>query len=285
MITIKPLLGVSLNQLNEAWQDAFSEYVYKWSQQDIAKMLARRGYDASLSFGAFDGPKLVSYTLNCTGTVSGRPSVYDTGSGTIKAYRRQGLATRIFNESLPYLKQAGIQQYWLDVLQENTNAVSVYRQVGFEVTRGLHTFRQSTDALALNEKMMPAQYAMRPIDLSYCDAMRKLWAIAPSWQNSLECLARVPDDFKMIGVFDGGQLAAYGIIIPQTGDIPQLAVGEAYRRQGIGAALLKELLRHNNATAIRLANVDASYEPMAAFAINNGMAPLPTQYEMMKNLE
>lgn len=50
------------------------------------------------------------------------------------------MATEVFKYSIPYLKETGIKQYLLEVLQHNTKAVSVYRNLGFEVIREFNYF-------------------------------------------------------------------------------------------------------------------------------------------------
>ncbi len=94
-------------------------------------MLSRRGFVPSLSFGIFEGDKLISFTLNGIGQFNGEKTAYDTGTGTIKEYRGRGLASKIFTDSLPFLKQAGVSQYLLEVLQHNTNAVGVISKTRF----------------------------------------------------------------------------------------------------------------------------------------------------------
>jgi ribosomal protein S18 acetylase RimI-like enzyme len=73
---------------------------------ELRTMLRRRGFDPALSFAAFDGC-IMGFTLNGTGTFGGVPTAYDTGTGTLPEYRGRGLATQIFETSLPHLRAAG----------------------------------------------------------------------------------------------------------------------------------------------------------------------------------
>jgi len=57
------------------------------------------------------------------------------------------LATKIFEYSIPFLKKANVSQYLLEVLQHNTKAVSVYKKIGFEVSREFNYF------ICKNEKL------------------------------------------------------------------------------------------------------------------------------------
>src|SRR3954467_14255981 len=106
MITVKRLHETSFDELYGAFNLAFQDYDRTWTRDEFEKLLRRRGYEATMSFGAFDGDRLVSFTLNGAGLHNGKQTAYDTGTGTIKEYRGKGLATMIFNKSLPYFRQA-----------------------------------------------------------------------------------------------------------------------------------------------------------------------------------
>ncbi len=142
-------------------------------------MLTRRGFVPELSFGAFDGDRLVAFTYGI-GVFSGKKMAYDTDTGTIEEYRGQGLATKIFNYSVSYLKQAGINHYLLEVLQHNPKAVSVYTKVGFEVNREFNYFSESMEKISLNSKGLPSDYLIKAIDLSNKELMASFWDFVPS---------------------------------------------------------------------------------------------------------
>jgi ribosomal protein S18 acetylase RimI-like enzyme len=108
-------------------------------------MLKRRGFNPDLSFAAFDNNEIVSFTFNGIGNFNGIPTAYDTGTGTLKSHRGKGLATQIFEYSIPYLREAGIRQYLLEVLQHNTKAVSVYKNLGFKTSREFNYFAQKNE--------------------------------------------------------------------------------------------------------------------------------------------
>jgi hypothetical protein len=87
MEEIRTLTGTSTDSLFTAWAEAFRDYEPTRNKPQLNKMLHRRGYVPELSFGAFDGDQLVGFTLNGLGPFEGKRTVYDTGTGTIPAYR------------------------------------------------------------------------------------------------------------------------------------------------------------------------------------------------------
>jgi ribosomal protein S18 acetylase RimI-like enzyme len=285
MINVKPLTDISLGELYETWNEAFKDYVRSWTKEEFERMLFRRGYEPALSLGAFDNDELVSFTLNGIGEFNGRPSGYDTGTGTIEAYRGKGLAAAIFEHSLPLLREAGVARYVLEVLQDNTTAVSIYTKAGFQVTRSFNYFVRDMSMIQTADRRLSGRLQIQEIDLAYKEQMMDCWDFYPSWQNRMEAIERKPGDFKMLGVFDHHMsLLGYGMIEEQSGDIPQLAVAKNHRRKGFGSVLLRELLKYNKHTLVRIINTDVACEPMTAFLEYSGIPKAGMQYEMIREV-
>ena len=134
-MNIKSLEKIGFEAIAKAFNEAFCKYEIQISKQELSLMLKRRGFVPELSFGAFDDERLVSFTLNGIGSYNGALTAYDTGTGTLEEYRGKGLASEVFNYSLPFLRKSGVSQYLLEVLQHNTTAISVYKNQGFITPR------------------------------------------------------------------------------------------------------------------------------------------------------
>ena len=148
---IKSLEKTDFDTLFRAFGRAFADYEVQLNAEQLRAMLTRRGFDPALSFAAFDGAQIAAFTLNGIGNFNGVPTAYDTGTGTLKEYRGTGLGTEIFRHSMPHLRRAGVGQYLLEVLQYNTRAVSVYRNLGFETVREFNYFCRATTEIADRE--------------------------------------------------------------------------------------------------------------------------------------
>jgi ribosomal protein S18 acetylase RimI-like enzyme len=280
---INTLTDVPFDDVFAAFKEAFLDYERNWTNTEFEKMLHRRGYVAQLSFGAFDGSRLVSFTLNGIGQHNDVRTAYDTGTGTIPAYRGKGLATKIFQESMPYLQQAGISQYLLEVLQHNEKAISMYTHLGFRKEREFNYFIQEKDEVQLNSNGMSNEYIMQEVQLLPLQMM-SMWDFQPSWQNSFEAIARKSDDFKILGVTYKNALIGYGIIEPASGDIAQLAVHKDHRKSGIGAQLLKKLSGFNEAGILKIVNTDRKNEEFTVFLNRHNIPISGTQFEMIKDV-
>jgi ribosomal protein S18 acetylase RimI-like enzyme len=284
METIRALGATLFEDVYAAWQAAFAGYEKTWTQEELRADLIRRGYNAGLSFGAFEGEQLVGFVLNGIGNYSGLPTAYDTGTGTIPQARGRGLTKKVFDTTLPILKNAGIVQYVLEVLQRNEPAINIYRSLGFRISRELAYFIADGDSLRIQEWQRPRDIRILPLPAMILDAPREMWDFEPTWQNAFESIARQPDAFVVVGAFAEEKMIGYGIIEPLSGDIPQIAVAPAHRRNGIGSAILKALIQQNKRPTIKLINVETSCNSLMCFLARQGMKESGRQYEMIREL-
>jgi len=283
-IKVKSLKGIHFDVIYEAFDQAFANYEVQINKVQLQTMLKRRGFDPELSFAAFDGDKIVAFTLNGIGDFKGIRTAYDTGTGTLKEYRGQGLATQVFEYSIPFLREAGIKQYLLEVLQHNTKAVSVYRNLGFEVTREFYYSMQTNEHISNLIKESDTLYSVKQISIDQLDLFTEFWDFTPSWQNSFESIQRAVDDFICLGVFVDGRIVGYCVFEPISGDLTQIAVDKKYRRQGIASLLLKEILNLNKNLILKIVNTDVSCDSMTNFIKAKNIEVKGKQFEMIRKI-
>ena len=286
MIEVKTLEGVTLPELHRAWCNAFSDYTepMDMSLQQLQHMIERRGYNPALSFGAYHNDELAGFTLNGTGIWNGKQIAYDTGTGIVKEFRQQGIATRIFNESVPVLKSHGISQYLLEVIRNNTKAFDLYKKMGFEVTREFDYYVSPIEKLCTGKRQVDAAFEVKEMGNPDWDLLKTFRDFIPAWQNSIDAINRKREHFKILGLYRDNELAGYGIIEPATGDIPQLAIAPSYRRKGLATMLFHKLVPYAGIPKIKIINADASCIPFRKFAESLGFVPGYGQYEMMLDL-
>lgn len=281
---IKSLNDIGLDELFEAFELAFADYEVQLNKAELLTMLERRGFDPKASFGAFDGNKIVSFTCNGIGNYYGKPTAYDTGTGTLKDYQGKGLATRVFENSIPHLKALGIEEYLLEVLQHNTGALSVYRKLGFEVTREFYYFKSENTQVNSTVKTLDFPYQLKPVKINEHDSISDFWDFKPSWQNSPEAIKRAVKDFICLGVFSESKLIGYGVFEPVSGDVTQIAVDKRYRRKGIGSLLFQKMLESNKHSSIKVINTDIACHSITNFLKSKNIEPAGKQFEMIKKL-
>lgn len=283
-IKVKSLKDIHFDVIYEAFNQAFANYEVQINKVQLQTMLKRRGFDPELSFAAFDGDGIVAFTLNGIGEFNGIRTAYDTGTGTLKEYRGQGLATQVFEYSIPFLREAGINQYLLEVLQHNTKAVSVYRNLGFEVTREFYYSMQANEHISNLIKESDTLYSVKQISTDQLDLFTEFWDFTSSWQNSFESIQRAVDDFICLGVFVDGRIVGYCVFESISGDLTQLAVDKKYRRQGIASLLLKEILNLNKNSILKIVNTDVSCDSITDFIKAKNIEVKGKQFEMIRKI-
>lgn len=279
---IRSLKDIDFDTVFHAFEQAFADYEIRFEKEEVRAMLKRRGFNPGLSFAAFDDDHIVAFTLNGTGEYGGIPTAYDTGTGTLAGYRGQGIAKKIFEYSIPYLRQAGIRQYLLEVIHDNEKAVSVYRKLGFDTTRELDCFRQSIDQITnMRHEAAGVDIEIARMDIKDVVTASGFCDFSPSWQNGVESLTRAGDDLICLGAYISGRFVGYCVLDPLTGDISQIAVDRDHRRKGIATMLLGEAIGLMRTDRIKVLNVSSADEAMKAFLIGKNIAPAGKQFEMI----
>ncbi len=282
-IKIDQLGDVTFETIHEAFRKAFADYVepFSLSLEQLQYMLERRGCDLNLSFGAFYQDKLLGFILNGVGEWNGIRTAYDTGTGTIKEFRKKGIATRIFNDSLNILRDNQIEQYLLEVIKTNSSAVELYRKAGFEVSREFDYYVSPKSEIKFRKYRLNNEYQVVKLEDPDWGLFASFWDFQPSWQNSMDSINRKIDHFTFLGLVNDHNIIGYGTIEKHTGDIPQIAIKKSYRGKGLATTLVKKLIWQSNSDEIKIINAAADYEPFKRFAKSINLEPGHGQYEMV----
>ncbi len=279
---IKPLTDTTIDQIHEAFLAAFSDYAepVTFGVEQLKHMIERRGYIPEISFGAFEEDTLVGFTLNGLGEWNGKLTAYDTGTGVQKKFRNKGIATQIFEASLPVLNEKQIEQYLLEVIQINTSAIDLYKKLGFKISRTFDYYVAGKSDLVAPKSELASTLKIKEIQTPDWDLLKGFWDMIPSWQNSIDAIERKRDYFKFFAICEGNTIIGYGIIEPTTGDIPHLAIGKAHRKKGYGRALFFHLLNQLDQEQFKLINIDSTLENFKAFTGHLNLIPGHGQFEM-----
>ena len=171
---IKTLKDTSLETIHASFIKAFSDYQepMEMSLESFVSMMGRYSLDLSLSVGAFIDECLVSFIL--VGRRGNR--VYDSGTATIREFRRQGIASKLFEYQMQILTKNDISEYILECIDTNEKAMKLYESKGFSVIRHLDCYRVSK----IESKDMEIEEA----SLQEAAEIEASMPYKPSWQNS-----------------------------------------------------------------------------------------------------
>jgi len=269
MVTFRALADGDFDAVVAAFNEAFSDYAVRFSMTapQLREICIRRAVVFDLSIGAFDGDRLVGFTLN--GFDNG--TAYDSGTGVVPSHRRQGLARRMMEQVMPRLRDAGARRYVLEVIESNSRAIALYESLGFTTIRTLICWNYANRGSGAAD--------IRPI-ADFPDEFRD---VEPTWQNSTAAIRRAADPRIILGAFDGELLTGYAVVFPRTHDLAQLAVRRTHRRRGIGSALLDRASAEAEGT-LRILNIDDADTGIEAFLRARGAEPFIRQREMARSL-
>jgi ribosomal protein S18 acetylase RimI-like enzyme len=277
---------VTMEDLHDTFLEAFSDYLVKmdvplWMFETMAR---RRGMVPELSVGAFAGDRLVGFILNGIRQWRGRKTAYDTGTGVVPDFRKQGATMGMFGHTLRILRERNVEQYLLEVIKENDPAGDLYRKQGFEALRGLNCYVAPFDDIEAVPAPEGVEMVDLPVDALGWERLSAFWDFEPSWQNSVDSLTAVPDTLRAVTAVADGKVVGYGIVEPRTGDVAQLAVDPEQRGAGIGRALVGRLAALTEVEYLVAFNLEETSEAANAFVEAVGFQPYTAQYEMVLQL-
>jgi ribosomal protein S18 acetylase RimI-like enzyme len=251
------------------------------TEERLWKRCAKNAVDFERSVGAFDGERMIGFTLIGIDGWQGAPAAFDAATGIVPEYRGQGLARAMFDYALPGLRNLGVRRFLLEVLQPNRAAIRAYEKAGFSVTREFACFDITLDQLDPNLGSH-CDLGVLPVAADKVMQFRSQVAWVPSWENGFSAMSRVQDDLICLGAFEGqkcvGVVAYYTVL----NWIMTVIVSPGYRRRGVASKLLGSLLANlvDQQTVVKINNVDASDVHMIAALEKAGFRRVVDQYEM-----
>lgn len=304
------LSAADLPRVRVTFNQAFADYFVdlQLSEEQLANHLGGSAVRLDLSVGAFAGDAMVGLLLNGIDVWDGMLTAYDAGTGVVPAHRGHGVAGEMFRFAVPRLKESGVKRCVLEVIRQNEPAIKAYRELGFTPTRELLCFKRPAAFVGRRSELgkpqpTPGQPESGPggpgpvpaggglplhveeVGDPAWDLWSTFWDWQPSWQNSPGSIARLAWRCTILGAFHEGRCIGYVGFVPGAGRVMQIAVAADWRRQGVGARLLRSVRAQvADDHDLSIINVDASAEGTLAFLRANGFEPTIGQHEMVRAL-
>jgi len=278
MIEIKPLAGVPIEAVTDAFNAAFSDYELPFTATPayMRERFAASGVHYDFSYGAFDGNRLIGFMVNSIDDYGGIKSAFDAATGVIPDYRGHGLIYHIANAAMAELAKNGIHKYTLEVLQTNERAIYIYEKLGLVITRNFFCY---TGMPKLRGDVKQGVLVVPVAD--FTKELREFprdWL--PSWENSDTAILRNAANVEVAYITEEGVIAAYTVFHRTRGLIHQLWVRPEYRRRGFATALVKYVWERFGKVTVN--NIDQNNEMAAAFWSASGLRLYARQYMMEK---
>lgn len=263
---------VSLQDISGCLNAAFSDYALPvhLSEADLSGLFLAGGIDRSLSFGAFFEGQLVGCMLNSRGIYQGYRAAFDAATGVIPEHRGKQVFAGLFAFARRTMKQYQIQRYYLEVLQQNTPAISLYHRHGFSVTRELVVF--SGSALPGSQLPERVQYtAFSAFAFPKTDGVHRN---EPSYEHT-DSLLRLCPDLYDVAYIEAQHISAWCVFEKGNGQIMQFGWE---RIQDLREIVQWLLARYPSVT---VKNVDSKERQLLDMLASLPFRMVARQYEMV----
>jgi ribosomal protein S18 acetylase RimI-like enzyme len=283
---IRSLSEIDFLPLHSTLSEVFAEknrhfFFNKWQAQ---QRWQRIGAVYPISFGAFEGEKLVGFLISATGEWRGGKAVYNGGLGILKNYRNRGIATQLYahlEEKLASEEQ--VQALLLEVLVENRVARAFYERLGFVVVRELACYLAQNSGYQHFRSGAVVLRQQKP-DWFFYQTLQIKWNTSyPSWQNLPAAIARNTPPETVFEAYWQEQIVGFISFDAQNGRISQIAVAPDFRRRKIGSQLLQQAQNFILPKFVSILNIEPLPEVEAFFAYHR-FKKIALQYEMQKEI-
>lgn len=278
-MNFKTIENLKVSEIAQLFNDAFADYFVKveFTPELLRAKIEAEDIRTDLSMGLFHKEKPVAFMLHGLREVNGKKVAYNGGTGVIKEYRGQHATVKMYGQLIPLLKEKGVDEIELEVIDKNTPAIKSYEKVGFRKTADLDCFSGIPKQAPKNDKVK-----IREINRFDHDLFSTFWSWKPTWQNASESIEKLPAS-KTYGAFVGNKAVGYLSTVPHRARILQFAVAPNYRRQNIGSNLFRHFA-NTVSTEINVNNIDDPEQDTQLFLKKIGMKHVLTQHKMILKL-
>ncbi|OQA37370.1 MAG: ribosomal-protein-alanine N-acetyltransferase [Chloroflexi bacterium ADurb.Bin325] len=193
------------------------------------------------------------------------PRGWISAVGVIPAWRRRGAARAMLRRLLENAAQLGLDEVWLEVIEENAPAAALYRELGFSAARELLTWRYPADGDLLpipRELLQPA-----PVERAL--AHFAAWhGQPPSWQREEPTLRHLAARSSAYELWMEDALAGYCVVgeRPDAISILDIGLNPDFGPVKAGRTLLQALAHRFRGRAFTMINVPADDDLSRALA-------------------
>ncbi|NET30923.1 MAG: GNAT family N-acetyltransferase [Cyanothece sp. SIO1E1] len=225
--------------------------------------------DLALSYGAFVGERLVGFIIHGIDQYKGQQTAFNTGTGVIPEYRSQKIVDQIYAHCIPSLKQQGITQCALEVIQDNHRAIRVYERIGFSITRNFLCFKGKL-------QQEPEDLQVRPVPFEQVQCLRTDHQLY-SWDNVDAAIQTAGSIYTTYQVNHGDRAIGFFTVNPKNGYLAQYEANP----DDFPSLLAGIQVVHPD---VRINNVDQERAETILFLLSAGLDNHIDQYEMVMQI-
>ncbi len=268
---IRSLAQTSLQDIVDCLLIAFKDYFVPMPS-DLnywADRFKGARVDLALSYGAFSDNQLVGFIIHGIDDYKSHRTAFNTGTGVIPDYRGQQIVDRIYNHCIPLLKQGGITQCALEVIQDNHRAIRVYERIGFSITRNFLCFKGQL-------QQEPEELEVSQVSFEEVQCLRTEHQLY-SWDNVNAAIQTAGPIYTTYRVKRGDRNIGFFTINPKNGYLAQYEASPEEFPSLLAAV-------QSIQPTVRINNVDQERAETILFLLSAGLDNHIDQYEMLMKI-
>lgn len=278
MPNFRSLVGVSMDEIVDAFQDAFSSYAVPvhMTKPKLEMMMRTRSVRLDCSFRLFGGDRLVGFVLNGSRVCDQLLTAYDSGTGVRAGYQNKGHGAALLVHTTTELRELGYRRYLLEVLTDNEPAISLYQRHGFSILRELCCYRLTRSEVDGSDQDVTAS----AVDGDWSRRLSHVQTYRPSWQNNADSVRAISDSCRILQAKQGGKTVAYGILEPSSGTLMQIG----WTNYESAKAIIGKAAEVATSDELKVLNVPTTSTETNQVLTACGFRRFVSQYEMEADL-
>lgn len=272
----KALSQVQTEEILECINRAFSDYLQPvhFTEDTLQRFFKASDINKSLSFCAYSDNTMAGFILNSSNIYNGEQVVFDAGTGVIPGFRGQGIFTSLYAYTEHELYRHGVKKYYLEVLQQNVRAKSLYERNGFSVVRKFSVMQLTKSSGKSNDQRIQV-VRLAEFDFSNVSA---LILVKPSYEHSYNIIMKNSDLYRVAYLESDSRITAFCVYDVNGGRLIELGY--------YNIPDLKEVVKYIACSyeTVIAKNIDESYCPLIEMMLSIGFKQIASQYEMVKEI-
>jgi ribosomal protein S18 acetylase RimI-like enzyme len=279
---ITTLSNVALEEIHDAFIDAFSEYEVKLDMpiEKLNEMMITRSYSKDDSIGYFKDNKLIGFILIGLREINNKKVYYDVATGVRKGNQGEGIGDALLKEIPKIMNDNKIDRFSLEVLENNIAAQNLYKKYGFVVTRRLKCY----EYMISKEKRKRIEIKEENISVVSNLSIKSYCTFDPSWQNSLTSYLNSKENYSIFYLENEHKLEGYGIVHKKNGSVLQIGLDPEKRTTSVLSKIVEGLCKNTDSTNLKYLNVEDGSE-VENLLVSIGFSNFINQYEMEYKIE
>lgn len=256
---------------------AFADYAIPihLTEDKLIEFFQESGIDRSISFAVYFQENIIGLILNSPCSINNEKNIFLAGTGVVPEHRKKGFFTNLYKFNEQELYKNKYQKYYLEVLQQNKNAINLYQKNGFTISREFSIMKcVNPIQISNNNDINLVSYS----EFDY-DTVKHCLLIKPSLEHSENVLRKYSNKYNVAIVEDKNKISAFCVFSLDNGNLIQLGYSSIYDLKKILIFLTN---KYNNIIA---KNIDTKYIELIEMLYSIGFIEIVKQYEMIKDIQ